>query len=209
MAVSTGKISRTDPLRDFKFRVQIVPHGSKLAGLASGLDKIGFAVVSGIAVQNEMIPYREGGMNTHPHKMVGMSDFTPVTFSRGVFATQDQLWRWQSFLHAWSQGTSTDGTAAGSEGDIDDYRCDITVQVLDHPYTAPTSYQTDPSLDFTGLPGNERLQFKLFNCWPGGFALSDLNAGASSIMVQQLTIHHEGFEIEFIPPAASTPIVTV
>lgn len=200
-----GTLTRTDPLRDFKFRVQIVPPaGSPLATLAEDIGDLGFAVVSGIAVQNEMIPYREGGMNTHPHKMVGMSDFTPVTFSRGVFANQSQLWKWQSLMHSWMQ---VDG---GSKGDTTDYRCDINVFVLDHPYTdTSVAYSTDPAMSGGGteIPGNIRLKFTLHNCWPGGFALSDLNAGASSIMVQQMTVHHEGFELKFVDPnSVSTSI---
>lgn len=188
-------LTRTDPLRDFKFRVQIMPiGGSDLDGLTTGIGTLGFAVVSGIAVQNEMIPYREGGMNTHPHKMVGMSDFPPVTFSRGVFSNQDQMWKWQTFLHAWMQGRST----TGSTGQASDYRCDIKVQVMDHPYTSPNGYQMDPAHpDDQATLNNVKLEFTLYNCWPGGYALSDLNAGASSIMVQQMTVHHEGFELTF------------
>lgn len=191
------QLTRTDPLRDFKFRVQIIPNGGELSSLTEGIGYLGFAVVSGLAVQNEVIPYREGGMNTHHHKMVGMSDFTPVTFSRGVFSNQAQMWKWQSFMHSWMQGTNVGPN--GSKGQDTDYRCQINVSVLDHPYTAPATYEMDPSSPGSTLyePGNVRLSFTLHNCWPGGFALSDLNAGASSIMVQQLTIHHEGFEIDF------------
>ena len=190
-------VTRHDPLRDFKFRVKITPHDTTLINLTKDIGSLGFAVVSGIAVQNEMIPYREGGMNTHPHKMVGMSDFTPVTFSRGVFADQSQLWKWQTFMHQWMQGNAA-ASGAGSTGSGSDYRCDITVEVFDHPYTATTGYAADPSnLNSTVNPGNVRLSFTLYNCWPGGYALSDLNAGASSIMVQQMTIHHEGFELDF------------
>lgn len=192
--------SRTDPLRDFKFRVEIIPHSTE--AWTTGLGELGFAVVSGISVQNELIPYREGGMNTHPHKMVGMSDFTPVTFSRGVFSNQDQMWKWQAYLHQWMQGTLDGATGQGS-----DYRATIKVSVYDHPYSSPTGYQSDPaSPNSTAVPGNVRLRFTLHNCWPGGYALSDLNAGASSIMVQQMTIHHEGFELEFI---GDTPKTTV
>jgi phage tail-like protein len=191
-------ITRTDPLRDFKFRVKITPNGTSLGTAAAGIGELGFAVVSGIGVQNEMIPYREGGMNTHPHKMVGQSDFTPVTFSRGVFATQPQMWAWQAFIHSWMQGGA--GVSTGSKGDGDDYRCTITVAVFDHPYTKTgVIYQQGPgtAAPTAGTPGNKRLEFKLYNAWPGGFAMSDLNAGASSIMVQQLTVHHEGFELTY------------
>ena len=73
---------RTDPLRNFKFQIQIVgapdltTHTS--GGSGTGLDGLGFAEMSGLSVTNELIAYREGGMNTHPHKMVGQSDFPPV-----------------------------------------------------------------------------------------------------------------------------------
>ena len=197
-----SSLTRTDPLRDFKFRVQIVPPGGTgatagtLGNLLTGIGSLGFAVVSGIAVQNELVPYREGGMNTHPHKMIGMSDFTPVTFSRGVFSNQAQMWKWQTFMHSWMQGG---GVGGGSAGQASDYRCDITVSVMDHPYTAANGYQTDPANpDPSKELNNARLKFTLYNCWPGGYALSDLNAGASSIMVQQMTVHHEGFELEFL-----------
>lgn len=210
MTDPTGsKFGRNDPLRDFKFRVRIIPNDDELKEITTGLSELGFAVVSGIAVQNEMIPYREGGMNTHPHKMVGQSDFTPVTFSRGVFHKQDQLWKWQTFLHSWMQGSgsgynnvTTGGVNRGSRGTATDYRCQVVVTVYDHPHTAPTAkYATDPGnpAPRNANPGIPRLRFRLYNAWPGGYALSDLNAGASSIMVQQMTLHHEGFSIDWDP----------
>ena len=197
-------LTRTDPLRDFKFTVKIVPVGSsRLATATKDIGRLGFAVVTGLSVTNEMIPYREGGMNTHPHKMVGQSDFPPVTFSRGVFEKQDQLWKWQQFLHTWTQGANSD--KEGNSGG-DDYRCNITVTVYDHPQSAPLptsnggsgGYVTDPgSLGRPVKPGKKKLQFTIYNAWPAGFALGDLNAGNSSIMIQQMTVNHEGFTIDW------------
>lgn len=198
-----ASITRTDPLRDFKFTVEITASG-KLATAATNIGKLGFAVVTGLSVTNEMIPYREGGMNTHPHKMIGQSDFNPITFSRGVFEGQDQLWQWQKFMHSWTQGsTATDTGSTGS----DDYRCDITVTVYDHPHSAAlanndtnSGYAVDPgSLGRSVVPGNKKLQFTIYNAWPAGFALGDLNAGNSSIMIQQMTVNHEGFTMNWSP----------
>ena len=106
----TSQTLRTDPLRNFKFRVMINPQDAELEDLADGLDNLGFAQMSGIAVTNEVIPYREGGMNTHPHKMVGQSDFAPVSLARGVFAAPEggsALYNWQEFLHSWQGGYPT------------------------------------------------------------------------------------------------------
>lgn len=208
---------RTDPLRNFKFRVTIAPNDtadtSNLNTLASGLSGLGFAQMSGIAVTNEVIPYREGGMNTHPHKMVGQSDFAPVSLARGVFASQEQLYRWQQFIHCWQGGVDDLGvsiSAAGASGsrgngvdseDGTDYRCTVTVNVYDHPVTTSSyRYDVDPSVASNpDLP--TRLTVRLFNAWPGSFSISDLNAGDNGILIQQLQLHHEGFTMDWNPLA--------
>lgn len=189
----------TDPVRNFKFQVTIQPQGTNLvARLGSDIGKLGFSVVSGLSVTNELIAYREGGMNTHPHKMIGQSDFGPVTFSKGVFGHERSLYAWQTFLHSWSQG----GQVGGSTSGANDYRADIMVVVYDHPVSAG-SYQTAGQVNTNnanlGLP---KIGYKLFNCWPGSYSLSDLNGGDSSIMIQQIVMNHEGFHVEFAPSAS-------
>lgn len=187
-----ARSAKTDPIRNFKFRVTITPPAGLLdtytntAGVKLG--DLGFAVVSGLTVNNEMVGYREGGMNTHPHKFVGQSDFAPVTLSRGVFENQDQLYLWQQFMHSWNQASK------GSTSLDNNYRCDVMVRVYDHPvssgqYAQPGGTGNAPS------PGKARWGFKLFEAWPGSYNLSDLNAGDSGILIQQMTLHHEGFVV--------------
>ena len=187
--------TRTDPLRNFKFTVNFIPLDPTLTSLLTGVGDLGFAQVGGLSVQNELIAYREGGMNTHPHKMIGQSDFPAVSFARGAFATQDQLWKWQKFMHSWIGGGIA-GFTGGAQGDATNYRCNILVKVYDHPYTAiGANYQLDNISESAVKPGNIKLAFKMFNCWPGAYGLSDLNAGDNGIMVQQMNIHHEGFDV--------------
>lgn len=191
-----AKTQRTDPLRNFKFTVRFIPIDGALNTLLNGIGDLGFAQMGGLSVQNELIAYREGGMNTHPHKMVGQSDFPAISFARGAFATQDQLWKWQKFMHLWVGG-GAGGFDGGAQGDATNYRCDILVRVYDHPYTQTgVRYAWDSADPASNLnPGNVKLAFKLFNCWPGAYGLSDLNAGDNGIMIQQLNIHHEGFYV--------------
>ncbi len=185
----------SDPIRNFKFQVQITPPpNSRLGSYVDKIGDLGFAAMSGLTVQHSMVGYREGGMNTHTHKLVGQSDFTPITFSRGVIADQAQLWRWSEFIHSWNQAS------LGSDSNADfgnDYRCDILVTVFDHPHSAGSYQEPGQSPGTVGnYPlGKPRLGVKLFNCWPGAFTLSDLSAGDSGILVQQLTVHHEGFKL--------------
>jgi phage tail-like protein len=190
-----ARSNKTDPIRNFKFQVQINPQGAQLKNLIGpGVAQMGFAVVSGLAVQNEMIAYREGGMNTHPHKMVGQSDFAPVTFSKGVFASERSLYQWHRFIHSWSQGGQTSG---GSTSLDNDYRCDILVTVHDHPVSQGTYAVPNTSPNGALNIGRAKIGYKLFNCWPGSFAMTDLNANDSSIMIQQMVLNHEGFHVEF------------
>ena len=60
---------------------------------------------------------------------------------------------------------------------------------------ADAKYQMDNTAGDNVKPGNVKLAFKMFNCWPGAYGLSDLNAGDNGIMVQQMNIHHEGFYV--------------
>jgi len=191
----------TDPLRNFKFRVKIHPTGLLSSLTDSGNDfEVGFSVVSGISVQNEMIAYREGGMNTHPHKMIGQSDYGPVTFTRGVFADQKALYQWQTFLHAWGQGGFEQGSTSDAAGN--DYRCNISVSIYDHPVSSAT-YDDNPADFDLGTDLTEKMGYKLYNCWPASFAMGDLNAGDSSLLIQQLVVNHEGFEILWADDLAS------
>lgn len=186
---------KSDPIRNFKFRVLIQPNQtSALASFVGGEIQTGFSVVSGLTVQNEMIAYREGGMNTHPHKMIGQSDYGPVTFTKGVFADNDALYRWQTFMHSWAQGGPYEGQSTATDND---YRCDIVVEIYDHPIA--NSKYVLPNVDDSTVGSNHadavKLSYKLHNCWPASYSLGDLNAGDSSILIQQLVVNHEGFEI--------------
>jgi phage tail-like protein len=206
--------TRTDPIRSFKFEVQfltptvltdlvdptkVTQPGANapqkgLGEFAEGLGNLGFAAMSGLAVTNEVIQYREGGMNTHPHKMVGQTDFTPISFQRGVFEKQDQMWKWQRFIHNWQSGVP------GSTGGMD-YRCDVLVWVYDHPHSQAT-YSDNAGLSANGattMNGNKKLGIKIFNAWPASFTMSGLNASGSEIMVHELSLVHEGFILAFSP----------
>lgn len=186
-----ARSAASDPVRNFKFQVQIVPPlGTQLATTISGIGNLGFAAMTGVSVQHQMVGYREGGMNTHTHKLVGQSDFGPVTFSRGVISSQDHLWKWSEFIHSWSSASlgSNSTVAKGN-----DYRCDVIVTVFDHPHSVG-SYQEPGSSNALSI-GKPRLGIKLYDCWPGAYTLSDLSAGDSGIIVQQMTLHHEGFKL--------------
>jgi phage tail-like protein len=156
----------TDPLRNFKFVVTISrPTGSAI--------NIGFMSVSGFNINIDVIAYREGGYNTTTQKMPGQADFSPITFSRGVIMgnTVDIDWLTQLFTVIQGSGTTTPGT---------DFRRTVDVQVLDHPVTSGTV--------------NVKAWFRIYNAWPTSVSWSDLDAGANQLLIEQMSLAHEGFD---------------
>lgn len=160
----------TDPLRNFKFIVNI--HHPKLAGLVS----MGFMSVSGLNITTEVIPYREGGMNTTTQKMPGQSDFAPITLSRGLAVGDATAMDWMKQLFSVIQGGGT-----GSPGE--EFRAYVDIKVLDHPVTNRSTNNTPV-----------KAGFRVYNAWPNAVSFSDLDAGANAIIINQMTLAHEGFE---------------
>lgn len=180
-----AKPADRDPLRNFKFRVQFVRHADP--NISNQLANMGFISVSGISVQTDTIPYREGGDNVSMRKMPGQSDFAPLTLIGGVFAhpTSPQYeWFKQIFALQWGKGNAAFN---------DDFRCDAIVSVLKHPVT---KFSTGG----VGDPNSQQSAgavWRFYNCWPSALQYNDLNAGDNSIMISNMTLQHEGWDAKF------------
>lgn len=161
----------TDPFRNFKFQVRI-RSGNQLGGFA----KMGFMSVSGLSITTEVIPYREGGMNTTTQKMPGQSDFAPITLGKGLAAGNGSMWAWMTKLFIVMQG---EGNGAPGE----DFRYNIDIKVLDHPVTSRNRLRV-------------KAWYRVYNAWPTSISYSDLDAGANAIIVHQMTLAHEGFDVD-------------
>lgn len=159
----------TDPLRNFKFVVNI-----PVASNSGSYIQMGFMSVSGLNITTEVISYREGAMNTTTQKMPGQSDFSPITLSHGIAVGHNEDLQWMKQLFSAIQGTG--GQAAGT-----DFRRNIDIQILDHPVTTPT------------VP--VKAWFKVYNAWPTSWSASDLDAGASQLLVAQMALAHEGWDM--------------
>lgn len=178
--VSEQNQVRSDPLRNFKFQCIITKPMGNGAGQAL-LARAGFMSISGLSVQTEMIPYREGGMNTHSRKMPGQSDFPPLQLQRGMFAAFGEgrghaSWAWfkEIFFHSQGEGYGPSGN---------NFRTNIMIGVVEHPVTQG--------------PQSQMAQFRVMEAWPGSVAFSDLDAGGNAVMVEQLVLHHEGLGARF------------
>lgn len=73
---------RDDPYFGYNFLVEI-------QGLIAG----GFSEVSGMQINTETQPLREGGVNTHEYKLPGPSSYSNLVLRKGV-SDLDLLWSW-------------------------------------------------------------------------------------------------------------------
>ena len=182
MDIKTGSIS-SDPVRNFKFLVNIehsVTDNVKGWGTQE-LARMGFMNVSGLAMNTEVIPYREGGNNTTQRKMPGQSNFSDITLSRGVVLGSTQPWAWTRQIFSANAGL-------GNAGPDDEFRTYITIYVLGHPHTENNKPKA-------------HVKFRIANAWITGISFSELDAGGNAVFVQQMTLAHEGFELNM----ASSP----
>src|SRR5215510_6503847 len=74
-------MSRQDPLRGFRFLIEI-------EGITSG----GFTRVKGISRDVKYESYREGGVNEYEHKLITQVSYPVVVLERGLVL--DDLWKW-------------------------------------------------------------------------------------------------------------------
>jgi phage tail-like protein len=74
-------MARQDPLRGFRFLVEI-------EGIASGA----FARVKGLSREIKYESFREGGVNDYEHKLVSQVSYPALVLERGLGFTN--LWQW-------------------------------------------------------------------------------------------------------------------
>lgn len=169
----------TDPLRNFKFNVLITPDGRKSMNL-------GFMNVQGLNTTVEVIAYREGAFNTTTQKMPGQADFSPIVMSHGVIVGQQEDIQWLKQLFSVLQGTGL-GTASN------DFRAIVDIQILAHPIT----------------PGNAapvKAWYRVYNAWPTAVSWADLDAGANALLISQMSLAHEGFDIKLANSAGADEV---
>jgi phage tail-like protein len=178
----------TDPVRNFRFLVTFQPHDKTNPAFGAATTTLGFTSVSGMAVTTDSIPYREGGYNTTVHQIPGQTTFAPITLQRGVILGTKQNWEWMRNLFATVQGGGTTRSLATN------FRCDLEIQVLAHPIPKAgegAGGAAGATTDYTAM------RFKVYNCWPTSVAYSDLNAGDNALFVEQMTLVHEGFDLNW------------
>ncbi len=166
---------QTDPLRNFRFQVNI----SHVTSKGNMAQRLGFMTVGGLSVETDLIAYRQGGFNTTTQKMPGQTNFPPLTLSRGMMVGFGDQYEWYKEIFSVIAGR---GPARGAPPT--DFRSDIDIYVLAHPWTRSTSVPV-------------KAKYHVYNAWPQSLAYSDLDAGGNGLIMEQMVLQHEGFGLVY------------
>lgn len=186
----------TDPVRNFRFLVEFKPQDQTYTQLGFNPNpSVGFVAVSGLSVDIDSIAYREGGYNTTMHQFPGQTSFRPITFSRGVILGTNQHHDWVKEIFAVLSGTSSLGIG-------NNFRCDIDITVLSHPN--PGEWSGSDNNNGTDTTKGEKtvfnnlhasMKFRVYNAWINNLSYGDLSAGGNDLMVESLSVVHEGWDV--------------
>lgn len=196
-----------DPIRNFRFRVKIKPYS--VGGWADDAFPayMGFTSVTGMSMTMTSIPLQEGGLNTTTHQLPGLASYSPVTFQKGVFLGDEENWQWLRRL-AGTVGNAGYGAPGGN------FRCAVKIDVLSHPNPgsralgggfgdprdAGAGWFYSRHGDEFGTEVNDdhaSISFLLSKAWITTLSYSDLNAGDSALLIEQMTLVHEGMHVDW------------
>ena len=171
-----------DPIRAFKFQVTMY-------GGPDGELTLGFQKVSGLKTSTDVVEYREGNMFINKMKLPGLTNYEPITLTRGAgpnkIASQLTEWRYEvagfrnpSVNHDGIAISPADGREAVGSGN---FRRSVAINVFDKGIDT-TSGQPDKS-------------YVVYKAWPSEVNISDLNAEASEVLIESIVLQHEGLDI--------------
>ena len=197
--MSAADTQTFDPFRSFRFEVNV-------SGQASGT-QIGFQKVSGLKESTDVVEYREGNMPIHKRKLPGLTNYDPITLTRGSTNSPFLLdWRAKVALFAtnkgYGDGVPADITAQAGNGGASlpavsaggtGFRRSVAIKLYDK------GTSIDGGLATTGSAVRHWI---LRLAWPSEYAVSDLNAEASEVLIDTLVLQHEGLQI--VKPKVNT-----
>ena len=141
MARFTVNATRSDPYKDFKFRLKW--DGRYVAGISK---------VGALTRTTEVVEYRDGGDPAGRRKLPGATRFEPITLERGL--TNDS--EFEQWMNLASAGGAPDGQVS-----LNKFRKDVRLEVMDEAgkvalaYTIfgcwPSQYTAVPDLDANAL----------------------------------------------------------
>lgn len=190
---------QADPIRNYRFLVSFYPNIIRGTNNQYGqpawkpVGQFGFVSASGFAFNVGVQTLREGGFNATVRQIPTHVEFSSLQLDRGIALGSSQNWDWMRMMLRTVQGRAEASKAL--------FRSDVDIRVLTAPVpyaSAKTSYgSTERSTYQTARDDHVALRFRLYNAWPSSVVYSDLNAGDNALMVERMTLVHEGLDVSW------------
>jgi phage tail-like protein len=178
---TSASVTTYDPIRAFKFQVEII------GGANGTIPPLGFQKISGLKTSTDVVEYREGNQFVHKMKLPGLTNYEPVTMSRGAgpSGVAKQLLDWRYQVAGYGSGeVNHDGipiSPANGRFENTSFRRRVTINVYDK-----------------GISTDGRSPDKVYDvymAWPSEISISDLNAEASEVLIESIVLQHEGLDL--------------
>jgi hypothetical protein len=99
-----------------------------------------------------------------------------------------QNYKWMRRLFSVISSGATAGVGA-------DFRCDIDIAVLSHPNAKGLTVASTSAAG--GADPHVAVRFRIYNAWITNLSYSNLDAGGNSLMVEEMTVVHEGWDATY------------
>jgi phage tail-like protein len=130
-----------------------------------GVYVAGISKVGALKQSTEVVEHREGGDPSTVRKSPGQTKYDPITLERGV-THAPEFEEWANRVY------NIQGDAAMS---LKNFRKDII-------------------LDVFNLQGTKVISYNIFRCWVSEYsAVSELDASGNAVIIQSITLQHEGW----------------
>ncbi len=140
----TVNTHRTDPYKNFKFRIRW--NGKYVAGVSR---------VSPLKRNTEVIEYRDGANSSNIQKMPGFTKYGPITLERGI--THD------AEFENWANQVFNVSGGSGSEMSLKNFRRDIVLEMFNEAGVLVISYVIKRCWvsEYTALPELDANSFSV------------------------------------------------
>jgi phage tail-like protein len=138
--------------------------------------------VSSLKRTTEVVYHREGGDPSSERRSPGQTTYEPIVLIRGRTHDKD--------FEQWANKVWNHGSGLGMEVSLKDFRKDIIIELYNEA-------------------GQLAIAFKVYRCWPSEYvALSDLDAGNTSVAFESITLQNEGWERDYSVTEPTEPSLT-
>lgn len=161
-------------VRSFRFQVEILPNDG--SGTQDNKITTGFQTVSGLSDETETIEYREGDdsdvISTYP----GTLSFGEITLERGL-TNEDNGELLLDWRRSCNNAQEVENLSDSGTGD------------------QPWNYRRDIKITVNEDVNEQGMIYEIKDAWCSALEFSDLDAESSDVLVETLTVQHEGYEI--------------